>query len=214
MHENPFIDVAPPINPKKRKATEPTVVGEEIRLDGENDQAFFIFQAGFVHPVHFFFRSASPQDESYVLASTSDLLLFSPLFLDFLFFWMLYFLKKNAGQDTDPISLKEFKVTLQSAQEMRAVLGQVKYFVAPKLHVVSIEGKASTIQLRLPSKRHKILGLGDTSSWVWDNFLCLLSSIRAEHRDRGLGVLGMIADSSQSKAKPVFKPKQKLASVS
>ena len=77
---------------------------------------------------------------------------------------MLYFLKKNPGQDTDPISLKEFKVTLQSAQEMRAVLGQVKYFVAPKLHVVSIEGKASTIQLRLPSKRHKILGLGDTSS--------------------------------------------------
>ena len=83
-------------------------------------------------------------------------------------------------------------MTLQSAQEMRAVLGQVKYFVAPKLHVVSIEGKASTIQLRLPSKRHKILGLGDTSSLVWDNFLFLLSLIRAEHRDRGLGVLGMI----------------------
>ena len=77
---------------------------------------------------------------------------------------MLYFLKKNPGPDTDPISLKEFKVTLQFAQEMRVVLGQVKYFVAPKLHVVSIEGKASTIQLRLPSKRHKILGLGDTSS--------------------------------------------------
>jgi hypothetical protein len=40
-----------------------------------------------------------------------------------------------------------------------------------------------------------------------------LKSIRAVHRERGEGVLGMIADSGQSKAKPVFKPKQKLARV-
>ena len=174
---------------------------------------FLIFKLSLCIPCTFFPKCLTP---GWVLCPSLHFLfivVFSPL-SEFLVFLNALFLKKNPGQDTDPISLKEFKVTLQSAQEMRAVLGQVKYFVAPKLHVVSIEGKASTIQLRLPSKRHKILGLGDTSSWVWDNFLCLLSSIRAEHRDRGLGVLGMIADSSQSKAKPVFKPKQKLASVS
>lgn len=54
--------------------------------------------------------------------------------------------------DTEVLQLKEYRVTLQSAQEMKVVLGQVKYFVAPKLHLLSSDGKTQTVQLQLPTK--------------------------------------------------------------
>ena len=80
--------------------------------------------------------------------------------------------------DSDPIDLSHMRVVMQSGANLVMTCGTVMWFQTPKLQLVNKEYVTTLLQVELP--------------------------VRAEHRLKGKGYLGLIADSSANKKRPLF----------